>query len=139
MKEFKRYAGVLVKNKNKVLLCKRAPKESMPGVWSIPSGHIEEGESPLDGALREFEEETNIKLPSKLQLISFINRYKKDLKTKKGMVYVFYYDSEKELIPDLDKAKDGHEHTECAYFSKNDIPETRDNEQLTKIIEKVLK
>ena len=138
MKEFKRYAGVLVKNKNKVLLCKRAPKESMPGVWSIPSGHIEEGESPLDGALREFEEETNIKLPNKLQLIGFINRYKKD-KTKKGMVYVFYYESDKELTPDLNKAKDGHEHTECMYFTKNDIPETRDNEQLGKIIEKVLK
>ena len=86
MKEFKRYAGVLVKNKNKVLLCKRAPKESMPGVWSIPSGHIEEGESPLDGAFREFEEETNIKLPNKLQLIGFINRYKKD-KTKNVSIH----------------------------------------------------
>jgi ADP-ribose pyrophosphatase YjhB (NUDIX family) len=137
MKEFKRYAGVLVKNKNKVLLCKRAPKESMPGVWSIPSGHIEEGESPLDGAFREFEEETNIKLPNKLQLIGFINRYKKD-KTKKGMVYVFYYESDKELTPDLTKAKDGHEHTECGYFTKDEVPETRDNEQLGKIIQKVL-
>ena len=137
MKEFKRYAGVLVKNKNKVLLCKRAPKESMPGVWSIPSGHIEEGESPLDGAFREFEEETNIKLPNKLQLIGFINRYKKD-KTKKGMVYVFYYESDKELTPDLTKAKDGHEHTECGYFTKDEVPETRGNEQLGKIIQKVL-
>ena len=139
MKEFKRYAGVLVKNKNKVLLCKRAPKESMPGVWSIPSGHIEEGESPLDGALREFEEETNIKLQSKLQLISFINRYKKDLKTKKGMVYVFYYDSEKELMPDLEKAKDGHEHTKCQYFTKKNLDITKENDQLLKLIQKVLK
>ena len=137
MKEFKRYAGVLVKNKNKVLLCKRSPKESMPGVWSIPSGHIEEGESPLDGALREFEEETNIKLPNKLQLIGFINRYKKD-KTKKGMVYVFYYESDKELIPDLTKAKDGHEHTKCEYFSKKDLPINKNNDQLRKIIEKIL-
>jgi ADP-ribose pyrophosphatase YjhB (NUDIX family) len=137
MKEFKRYAGVLVKNKNKVLLCKRSPKESMPGIWSIPSGHIEEGETPLDGALREFKEETDLTLPNKLELVGFINRYKKD-KTKKGMVYVFYYESDKELTPDLTKAKDGHEHTKCGYFTKDEVPETRDNEQLGKIIQKVL-
>ncbi len=137
MKEFKRYAGVLVKNKNKVLLCKRSPKESMPGIWSIPSGHIEEGETPLDGALREFKEETDLTLPNKLELVGFINRYKKD-KTKKGMVYVFYYESDKKLIPDLTKAKDGHEHTKCGYFTKDEVPETRDNEQLGKIIQKVL-
>jgi len=119
-------------------LCKRSPKESMPGVWSIPSGHIEEGESPLDGALREFEEETNIKLPNKLQLIGFINRYKKD-KTKKGMVYVFYYESDKELIPDLTKAKDGHEHTECGYFSINEIDEYSTGTQLFKLIQNILK
>lgn len=139
MKEFKRYAGVLVKNKNKVLLCKRSPKESMAGVWSIPSGHIEDGETPLDGAIREFKEETNIGLPNKLELVGFINKYKKDQTTKRGMVYVFHYDSDKELIPDLDKAKDGHEHTECRYFSENEMPNTKNNEQLVKIIQKILK
>lgn len=29
-----------------------------PGIWVFPGGHIEEGESPLEGAMREFEEET---------------------------------------------------------------------------------
>lgn len=139
MKEFKRSAGVLVKTNNKVLLCKRSPKESMPGLWSIPMGNIESEESPLDAALREFKEETDIELPKSLELISFINKYKSDQKTKKGLIYVFYYESQKEISPNLDNAKDGHEHTECGYFTKNSLPETKNNEQLVKIINKVLK
>lgn len=31
--------------------------------WGIPKGHIEDGEHTLQAAKREFEEETNIKLP----------------------------------------------------------------------------
>jgi hypothetical protein len=30
-------------------------------------------------------------------------------------------------MPKLDKAIDGHEHTECAYFSKEELPETTKN------------
>ena len=63
MNDFKRYSGVLVKHKDKVLLCKRSKKESLPGQWSIPSGKIEKKEIPLDAAYREFKEETDITLP----------------------------------------------------------------------------
>jgi predicted NUDIX family NTP pyrophosphohydrolase len=33
------------------------------GVWSIPKGEYQQGEDPLDAALREFEEETGHRLP----------------------------------------------------------------------------
>ena len=43
--ENKRYAGVLVKCDNKILLCKRNNLGSYPGMWSIPGGKMEEGET----------------------------------------------------------------------------------------------
>lgn len=34
------------------------------GVWNIPKGHVENGEDLLTAAVREFTEETSLKLPS---------------------------------------------------------------------------
>lgn len=138
MKEFKRSSGVIFKFKDEILLCKRSSKKSMPNKWSIPSGGIETGESPKDAAIREFKEETNIELENNLELISFINRYKKDQVTKKSIMYVFLYESNKKNLPDLEEAQDGFEHTECGYFSSKNLPIQEDNEQLLKIIKKIL-
>ena len=69
MEIVKRYSGVLVKHDDKVLLCKRNNEGSLPGAWSIPAGKINNGESPYDGAIREFYEETNIKPETKLKLV----------------------------------------------------------------------
>ena len=56
-------AGILLKYKNQCLLCKRAQGGSLPGVWSVPGGHLEKGESIENGAIREFVEEIfNIKI-----------------------------------------------------------------------------
>ncbi len=138
MGQFKRYGGIIVKHKDKVLLCKRRPKESLPNQWSVPSGHLEKGEDPKEGALREFREETNLKLSGNLNLVGLLHIYQNDMKLKKGIMFVFLHKSNKELEPDLDKAKDGHEHTKCEYFSKKDLPINKNNDQLRKIIEKIL-
>ena len=45
MGKFKKWAGVILRNDDEVLLCKRSPEKSLPNVWSIPSGKIEDGES----------------------------------------------------------------------------------------------
>ena len=52
-----------------VLLCKRSPKKSFPNEWSLPSGHIENGETQIEAAYREFKEETDISLPKNLKQI----------------------------------------------------------------------
>ena len=139
MSEFKRYSGVILKSNDKVLMCKRAPEESLPGIWSIPSGHIEGNETPKDAALREFKEETNISLPNDISLVGFINKYKKDGSTKNGLIYVFLHEGDREYKPNLKKAKDGHEHTECDYFTKETLPKEKNNNELFKIIKKILK
>jgi ADP-ribose pyrophosphatase YjhB (NUDIX family) len=139
MKKFQRYAGVILKKGDKVLLCKRSPEKSLPNTWSIPSGHLEDGESPGQAAIREFHEETNIELDTNISLVGFLNKMRKDGITKKGMVYVFFKETNEDINPDLDKASDGFEHTECGFFSEDNLPEQEGNEDLMKIIKKILK
>ena len=64
MKDTIHTAGILIKCKNEYMLCQRAS-----GKYSIPKGHIQQGETPIEGALRELEEETAIQLEGKPKLI----------------------------------------------------------------------
>jgi 8-oxo-dGTP pyrophosphatase MutT (NUDIX family) len=139
MGDLKRYSGVILKCKNKVLLCKRAKGQSLANQWSVPVGGIEKNESPDDAARREFMEETDIKLPAQIEFIDIINKYQKDGTTKDGVFFVFKSDINKEILPDLDNAEDGDEHSECRYFTTNDLPITKDNKDLMKIIKKIIK
>lgn len=138
MKKFKKYSGVILQNEDEILLCKRSPDKSMPNVWSIPSGKIESGENPGQAAIREFYEETNIELDNELDFVGFIDKFKQD-GTKKGHMFVFYKKTEKKHIPNLTKAQDGFEHTECQYFKKDDLPKQEENEELMILIKKILK
>jgi 8-oxo-dGTP diphosphatase len=51
--------NVYVIKDNKILLGKR--KKTGNGFWGLPGGHLEFGESPIEGAKRELEEETGLK------------------------------------------------------------------------------
>lgn len=50
--------GILPVYKQQILLCRRAI-EPRHGFWTLPAGFLENGESTLDGALRECQEEAN--------------------------------------------------------------------------------
>ena len=110
----------------------------MPNVWSIPSGKIEDGESPGQAAIREFYEETNIELDPKIEFVGFIDKFKKD-GTKKGHMFVFFKETEDRLKPDLEMAQDGFEHTACKYYKQSDIPQQDENKELLDLLKKVLK
>lgn len=127
-----KYAGVIVRFENKCLLCKRAPhNDFLPNIWSIPSGHVEEGESDVEAAAREFQEETN-HTAKKLRYIS-----KMGSASGNGDVALFLMDVKEPIYPDLENSKDGHEHTECDYFTKKNIPNT--TPELKKVLEILLK
>jgi 8-oxo-dGTP diphosphatase len=54
--------GVCVIRKNKVLLAQRiAPDKPGYGLWAMPGGTIEAGETPHEAARREVEEETGLR------------------------------------------------------------------------------
>ena len=136
-KNMKRYAGILVKCGDEVLLCKRNNNGDLPGQWSIPCGHLEEGENPREGAIREFHEETNLKASDDVRLVGMITRYTRDGMKVKGLMYVFLMEVDKKIMPDLKKAKDGKEHTECGYFGVNDLP-LHKTDQLGGIVKNLL-
>lgn len=62
-------------------------------LWCFPKGHIENDETPFETALREFEEETSVKLISdetKYEYLGFIKQNKK----KNVHVFIKKYENE---------------------------------------------
>lgn len=135
----KRYAGVLVKCKDKVLLCKRNHEGSYPGMWSIPAGKVEEDETTKHCAKREFYEETAIDIDDEeLTFIGLVPRHTRDGKKVKGFMYVYLLNVDKEIEPDFNEAIDGEEHSEWKYSSLKQIDENRTGTYLYKLLEIIL-
>ncbi|MDD7940061.1 NUDIX domain-containing protein [Actinomycetospora lutea] len=53
-------AGVLVRDGRVLLGLRRADRASYPGVWDLPGGHVEPGESAVAAARRELREELGV-------------------------------------------------------------------------------
>ena len=137
--ESKRYAGVMVKFGDKILLCKRNNQGSFPGMWSIPGGKMEEGESSQESARREFFEETAVSIDDKeLKFIGLLPRHTRDGKKVKGLMYVYQLDVDSPIEPDFEAAKDGDEHTEWDYFTIDQIDFRKCGEFMHKLAEIVL-
>ncbi|KAI3474533.1 hypothetical protein Pfo_029448 [Paulownia fortunei] len=54
----KMVVGCLIEHQDKILLCKRKIQPSL-GLWTLPAGYLENGESAAEGAIRETWEEAN--------------------------------------------------------------------------------
>jgi ADP-ribose pyrophosphatase YjhB (NUDIX family) len=119
----KKSAGVIVKSGNKCLLCKRSNVETYSGEWSIPGGKVEPGEEIIDAANREFYEETNKTLTGELEFVGVMSRMNRKGTKISSMMYVFLIDVDKPIHPDLENAEYGEEHSECGYFSIDDLPD----------------
>jgi ADP-ribose pyrophosphatase YjhB (NUDIX family) len=124
-------AGILLKYKNPCLLCNRSQGGSLPGVWSVPGGHLEKGESIESGAIKEFREETGIQILGDLDYITYL-----DVPNSRKKFYLFMYDVKYKVLPDLDMAKDGFEHEECKWFTKKTLPNNVEK-QLFFVINKI--
>ena len=53
-------AGLIVNAEGRGLIAKRSQEMSSPGLWEIPGGKIEPGESPKEALLRELMEELSV-------------------------------------------------------------------------------
>ena len=113
-------AGVWISYDNRCMLCLRED-----GRWSIPKGHIQIGEEPVDGALRELVEETQIMLNGTPELVEKVKKNSGD-----GYFHIFRFETDKKFIPRLDI-----EHTKWGYFSYDNLPTPLD-EKLENILNK---
>ncbi len=135
----KTYTGVVVKCDNKVLLAKRNNQGAFPGMWSIFGGKLEEGESTMEGAKREFFEETAVDIKGKdLKFVGLIPRHTRDGKKIKGLMYVYLLEVDNCVEPDLGSAIDGEEHTEWKYFDLSEIESEKTGQYMYKLLEIIL-
>jgi len=138
--EITRYAGVLVKCGDKILLCKRNAKGLYPGMWSLPGGHLEDGESSLDCSKREFYEETDIDIDNEdLTFIGVVPRTNRNGEKIRGIMYVYLLETDTELEPDFDNAMSGDEHSDWGYFTHDEVEPNKTGTQLHKLISIILK
>lgn len=113
---FGKRTKLLVRHKDQVLLVKNwlGPDE-----WSLPGGGIRLGEEPLEAALRELREETEIQLTSSdLKLVS------KSLLKTHGLKFISYvYEAN---LPKLPKTSaHGMDITEAAWFNRQELASQR--------------
>lgn len=132
----KESSGIIVKVKDKCLLCKRAKENEEPGKWAIPMGGIEEGEDPKEAAYREFIEEMGVEIDADIKSIGKINRHNKNGEVK-SILHLFVYETNQKIIPDLENAVDGFEHSECGYFTTKEISDLYMSESIKDILLKL--
>ncbi|XP_027366362.1 nudix hydrolase 23, chloroplastic-like [Abrus precatorius] len=105
----KMVVGCLIEHDSKVLLCKRKIEPSY-GLWTLPAGYLEIGESAMEGAIRETREEAN----ADVEVISPFAQLDIPLI---GQTYIIF-------LARLKKPhfSPGPESSECQLFSLNEIP-----------------
>jgi 8-oxo-dGTP pyrophosphatase MutT (NUDIX family) len=109
-------------------------------MWSLPGGHLEDGESSLDCSKREFYEETDIDIDDEdLTFIGVVPRTSRNGKEIRGIMYVYQLDVDTELEPDFDNAMSGDEHSDWEYFTLNQIKPEQTGVNLHKLISIVMK
>ncbi|MDJ0874580.1 MAG: NUDIX hydrolase [Desulfobacterales bacterium] len=101
--------GVIPEWRGRILLCRRAiaPRE---GLWTLPAGYLENGETAAEGARRETWEEARARVdeltPYALFDLTFVNQ-----------LYLMYRGA---LISD--DCQPGEESLEVGFFSEAEIP-----------------
>ena len=119
-KDSKDAAGIAYFFNDMLLTC-----QTTEGIWGIPKGHIHIDESPEEGALREFKEETQIVLNKP---IKFSHKAKKK---SGGDYHIFYCEGDKKFIPRID-----HEHMDWGYYCISDLP-TPFDDRVVQVIENI--
>ena len=96
-------AGGVVLNKEGLVLVVNQNGNS----WSLPKGHIDEGEEKLEAAIREIYEESGIKNLNLIKDLGFYERYRIGIdggedKSETKTIYMFLFKTEEEKLQPID-------------------------------------
>ena len=105
---------VVVINNKKILILKRVKKTYLGGLWDIPGGTLEDGETPKKGAMREVFEETSLKLAEAALFYCYSNMDQK--KNKQFITLIFIAKSDRKNIKTNPK-----EHSEYFWIKPDEI------------------
>lgn len=105
----KMVVGCLIEHDNKILLCQRKIQPSY-GLWTLPAGYMEIGESAAEGAIRETWEEAG----AEVEVLSPFAQL--DI-PRIGQTYIIFLAKLKRL-----HFSPGPESSDCRLFSFDDIP-----------------
>jgi 8-oxo-dGTP diphosphatase len=112
---------------DKVLIARRSDnKHFLPGIWEIPGGHVEFGESLSEAIAREVEEELHIQVMVGDPFYSFTYLPKPDR-------HIVEIDCFATLNDDLQEIKlNGEDHSEYKWIGRSEIDIYFDSEDRTR-------
>jgi 8-oxo-dGTP diphosphatase len=97
----------------KILSIKRG-KEPFKGMWANPGGNIDEGERPIDAAVRELKEETNLGInKGYFYYVGAFDKPYRDPRSKNCVSHAFAI-----VLDEMPKVTAGDDATECTW---NDV------------------
>ena len=110
--------GIVVNQDGKVLVVNQNNNS-----WSLPKGHIDEGEDKLQAATREIYEESGIKNLKLLKELESYQRYKigldrNDDKSELKTIYMFLFKTDEEDLKPIDP-----ENPEARWVEKDKVAE----------------
>ena len=130
-------AGGVVLNKKDLVLVVNQNGNS----WSLPKGHIDDGEDKLSAAIREIHEESGIKDLKLIKELGSYQRYKIGLdggedKSELKTIYMFLFKTNEEVLKPIDPTN-----PEARWVEKSKVAELlthkKDKEFFLGIVDKV--
>ena len=95
--------GIIINNKQETVIVNQNHDS-----WSLPKGHIDDGETKLEAAIREIYEETGIENPKLIRSLGSFGRFRigldgKDDKSEYKTIHIFLFSSSKQKLKPIDK------------------------------------
>jgi 8-oxo-dGTP pyrophosphatase MutT (NUDIX family) len=121
--------GVIVNEFNEIVVV------SQKGVsWSLPKGHLEKGETELEGAIREIYEESGIKSPEFVKPLGSYERYGMSNRLEFKKITFFLFKTKKIKLSPVDP-----ENPEARWVPKNEVAKLLTNSKDKKFFLKIYK
>lgn len=123
--------GVIVNECNEIAIVNQKGTS-----WSLPKGHIEEGETEIDAAIREIHEETGIKELKLIRPLGSYERYKIGDESELKTIIFFLFKTSKQDLHPIDK-----DNPEALWLKKDKVSEMlthpKDKEFFLKILKEI--